>query len=69
MTADEWIQIGIDNGFCTPSHCLFHDGYALTNEESGDLEHGLDPCIHVLRLCWGKKEQEAIVRNNEWLAR
>lgn len=69
MTVDDWIQMGVDNGWCTPSHCVIHDGYALTVKESEDLEQGFDPCIHVLRLCWDKEEQQAVVDNNEWLTR
>jgi len=69
MNVHEWIQMGFDNGWCTPSHCLMHDGYALTEKESEDFDQGLDPCVHVLRLCWDKEEQEAILGKNEWLTR
>lgn len=67
MTVDEWIQMGIDSGWCTPSYCFVHDGHAVTEKELEELDQGFDPCIHVLRLCWDREEQEAVVRNSGWL--
>lgn len=50
MTQDEWIQLGVDKGWCTPSVCDTHDGIPLTEPERLDWEEGFVPCVHVLRL-------------------
>ena len=50
MTQDEWIQLGVDNRWCTPSVCDTHEGVPMTEGERLDWEEGFDPCIHVLRL-------------------
>ena len=50
MNIHEWIQYGIDRGYCTPTACNTHDGPEMTAEEADAFEEGYDPCIHVVRL-------------------
>lgn len=69
MNIHEWIQMGFDNGWCTPSVCSTHDEVPLTDEEEKMWEDGSDPCVHVLRLCLDKEEQTTVLHNNEWLTR
>lgn len=46
----EWLQHGIERGFCSPSTCATHDGLPYTEEEQVEWEGGGDPCVHVVRL-------------------
>lgn len=51
MSYNEWIAIGINNGWCGPAVCYTHDGLPLTIDEENELwEEGHDPCIHIVRL-------------------
>ena len=50
MTFDEWLQFGIDNGFCTDQYCSTHDSGPMHESEEQAWENGWDPCHHVVRL-------------------
>lgn len=50
MTIWEWIQLGIDEGWCSKPACATHDGVPCDEEEEAAWERGEDPCQHVLRL-------------------
>jgi hypothetical protein len=50
ITFDEWLQIGLTNGFCGPAVCYPHDGLPMTEEEDIQFFEGEDPCIHIIRL-------------------
>jgi hypothetical protein len=50
ITFDEWLQIGLTNGFCGPAVCYPHDGLPMTEEEDSQFFEGEDPCIHIIRL-------------------
>jgi len=52
---DEWLQHGIDNGFCSEQVCETHEGVPLTETEADLMENGTDVCLHVVRL--GSPEQ------------
>jgi hypothetical protein len=47
---DEWLQLGLSNGFCGPAICYPHDGLPMTEEEDNQFSEGEDPCIHIIRL-------------------
>lgn len=49
MEFEEWLQIGITEGFCGPAVCYTHDGLPTTIAEDEEFESG-DPCIHIIRL-------------------
>jgi hypothetical protein len=49
MDFDEWLQIGLTNGWAGPAVCLTHDGVPTTAAEDKLMEEE-DPCIHILRL-------------------
>jgi hypothetical protein len=57
---DDWLQLGLSNGFCGPAICYPHDGLPLTEEEDQEYENGGDPCIHILRLYEDKKTKQAV---------
>lgn len=46
----EWLRVGIENNFCTPTVCQTHDGVPMTEEEDEAWEEGLDPCVFVVRI-------------------
>lgn len=50
MTIWEWIQLGVDKGWCSKPTCATHDGVPNTDEEDEEWDAGHDPCQHVLRL-------------------
>jgi hypothetical protein len=47
---DDWLQLGLSNGFCGPAICYPHDGLPMTEEEDNQFSEGEDPCIHIIRL-------------------
>ena len=48
----DWIEEGIENGWCAEPSCVSHDGIPSTEEEAEEFEEGYDPCQFVVRL-WG----------------
>ena len=46
---EEWLRIGVENGWCGPSVCYTHDGLPTSEAEDNEFEES-DPCIHVIRL-------------------
>ena len=53
MTLGEWLQLGIENGYCTESYCDTHDGQSSEDEEVlSELYQfsGGDHCMTVVRI-------------------
>jgi len=50
LTIDEWIQYGIDKGYCSDATCVTHEGLPNTKEEEQAWEDGWDPCVPGIRL-------------------
>jgi len=50
MNMDEWLDYGIEQGFCSGPACNTHDGVEETDEEKVSWEAGEDPCQQVVRL-------------------
>lgn len=46
MTRDEWIKVGVEQGWCLETRCLYHDGTEPTLDEVTDD----DPCVLFLQL-------------------
>lgn len=63
MTFDEWLRVGMDNGWCGPAVCAIHDGLPTTAGEDQALEMG-DPCIHVVRLYDEMATKEMVEANH-----
>ena len=66
---DEWIQFGMDKGWCGPPLCEMHDGLPYTKAEMDELDAGNDPCIHVIRMFESpedKAEAEAEHGPSQW---
>ncbi len=50
MSQWEWIQYGVEQGFCTLPVCDFHDGVPMTDEEMEEYDEHGETCIPVVRL-------------------
>ncbi len=62
---DEWLQVGLSNGFCGPAICYPHDGLPMTEAEDESYSIGdEDPCIHILRLYENKETKIAVEENH-----
>jgi hypothetical protein len=46
----EWVNYGVEKGWCSLPACATHDGVPGTPEEDEDWDRGGDPCQAVLRL-------------------
>lgn len=62
LTIDEWLQYGIDNGYCSDAVCVTHEGLPLTEEEEKEWDDGWDPCSPGVRL-WLNDIQRSIEDN------
>lgn len=47
-----WLHVGAERGWVSLPVCAMHDGLPMTEEETGAIEDGFDPCVTALRL-WG----------------
>lgn len=52
MDRDEWLRVGVEQGYCSHSLCIAHDT-PFTDEEAQRFELGLDPCVPGVRLLDG----------------
>jgi hypothetical protein len=60
VNAEEWLEIGWRNGWCSAPVCAVHDGLPMTVfEEEED-----DPCIHVVRLYEDTATKEQVEMNH-----
>ncbi len=61
MTLEQWLQEGIDKGFCTTTYCGQHDGHA---QEDGHVlsqlfaHSGGDHCITLVRIKTSELEDQ-----------
>jgi hypothetical protein len=56
ITFEDWLKVGIGQGWATAPVCYTHDGLPMTEEEYEEDE----PCIHIIRLCETPEEQAAV---------
>ena len=59
MEFSEWMQIGIEQGWCGPPVCYTHDGLPTSTAEDDEFEEG-DPCIHIIRMYDSKEHRDAV---------
>lgn len=50
MTYEEWLQTGVEEGYCSRPVCDTHDGLPRTAEEEDEWDEGGDPCLPAVRL-------------------
>lgn len=64
VSFDEWMKIGITEGYTGAPICSTHDGIPMTPEEEQEFEEGGDPCVHVLRLYESLEDKASIEENH-----
>jgi hypothetical protein len=50
LTQEEWLAMGIVNGWCTDVVCYSHDTIEMTEEETNTFDEGYDDCLPIVRL-------------------
>ena len=60
MTFEEWIKIGINEGWCGVPVCETHDGLPMSKAEEDEVWDGNDMCIHVIRLYESREQADAV---------
>lgn len=63
-TFNEWLKIGVDNGWCGVPVCSTHDGIPTTEAEDAEFNDGGDPCIHVIRMYESPDDKTAVEQNH-----
>jgi len=63
LTLQQWIEIGIQQGWCGPSICITHDGLPMTSQEEEEFEEG-DPCVHIVRLYADDETRKGVEENH-----
>lgn len=58
LSIDEWIQYGVDRGYCSNLVCVTHEGIPLSEEEEKQWDEGYDPCSLGIRI-WQEGEVPA----------
>ena len=61
---DDWLEIGLKNGWMTPPLCYTHDGIPTTPDEDQAFEDGDDICIHIMRLYANPQEKADCEENH-----
>lgn len=54
MTYQDWLDLGMEMGYCNEPHCYIHEGTPLSELEFSAWHQGVDFCVHAVRL----KEEE-----------
>lgn len=60
---DQWLRIGIEQGWCGPAVCYTHDGLPLSFKEEEELWEQ-DPCIHIIRLYEDLDDKKEVEENH-----
>ncbi len=61
---DEWIRVGMEQGWCGPPLCATHDGTPTSAGEDEQFDEGGDPCLHVIRLYPDQATKTAVEDNH-----
>jgi hypothetical protein len=64
MDIGEWIDYGLEHGYCTPPVCNTHDSVPSTEAEDIEWEDGFDPCVHVMRVLESPDMRDELERNS-----
>lgn len=61
MSRSEWLEFGIEQGFCSRPVCITHDGWPTTFEEDEAFEDDL--CVHMVRPYGDENEAKSVEQN------
>jgi hypothetical protein len=64
MVPNDWLEIGIVNGWVGPPVCLTHDGAPTTASEDEEFDEGGEPCVFMLRLFDDDEQTRLAVEKN-----
>ncbi len=64
MDFANWLEYGMEQGYCTTVYCDTHDGVPLTEAELELWEEGDDPCHHSVRLIAHEDSLKELTRKN-----
>lgn len=65
MSYEEWIALGMEEGWCGPPVCHTHDGLPITEEEEVQLyDEGDDICIHIVRMYENFEIRDEVEKNH-----
>jgi hypothetical protein len=54
LSSLQWVELGVELGYCSEPVCATHDGVPGTPEEDERWEAGGDPCQAIVRL-WDRR--------------
>jgi hypothetical protein len=60
---EDWLLLGMNNGWISKPVCSTHEGLPSTHEEDGEWAQGGDPCIYAVRLFADENEKKATEDN------
>jgi hypothetical protein len=63
LTAEQWIEYGIKQGWCGPPVCYTHDGVPTTQDEDVDFEQ-YDPCVTIVRMYDNEMMRDEVEQNH-----
>lgn len=63
MTFDQWLKIGLAEGWCGPAVCYTHHGLPLSDAEAEQFDTD-EPCIHIIRLYDSDETRNRVERDH-----
>ena len=60
---EDWLLLGINNGWISRPVCSTHDGLPSTRDEDIEWDEGGDPCVYAVRLFADENEKKAVDDN------
>lgn len=60
---EDWLLLGMNNGWVSKPVCSTHDGLPTTRDEDAEWEEGGDPCVYAVRLFYDDAERKAVEEN------